>query len=572
MIFDGSLPADVTRSFVQPDRRPLRAGRLRDPSGHGRGARAADAVRPSLWLRGGVRAARPAGPPAGLWQNPRQMRLFALRGATSVESNTADAILSATAELMRELMARNELEPERMVSCIFTRHRGPRRRVPRRRGAQHRAQRGAADVRARGARPRLAAARDPRPGPLLRPRGAPPAARVPARGTRAQGRPRVGTIGAVPIEFAQRISRIPSYPVASGYDLGADVAMLASNESCFAPLPEVVEAAQAVLGGTHRYPDPSYAPLREALSRALRRARRAGSRSATAPATSCWPPARRCSSPGRRSSTPGRRSASIRTWRRRPARARSRFRSTPRTATTSTRSPSEITVATRLVLVCNPNNPTSTALGARPGRGVPGARAAARVRDPRRGLRRVLAADRRPVRVAGAAAPPPQPGAAADLLEGLRARGAARRLRAVRLGGLPDRRRPGAPAVLPGRSPPRPRRSRRSATRTRSSGASRTRSPRGWRSRRRSGRSGCGSPSRTRTSSGCVCPRAPSSATCSTGSPPVGVLVRAGASLGREGALRVTVGTAAGERAVRGGARRARRLAGLGLSVLDLWP
>jgi chorismate mutase len=48
------------------------------------------------------------------------MRLFALRGATGVESNTADAILSGTAELMRELMARNDLDTERMVSCIFT--------------------------------------------------------------------------------------------------------------------------------------------------------------------------------------------------------------------------------------------------------------------------------------------------------------------------------------------------------------------------------------------------------------------------------------------------------------------
>jgi chorismate mutase len=48
------------------------------------------------------------------------MRLFALRGATSVESNRADAILSATSELMRELMERNALEPEAMVSCIFT--------------------------------------------------------------------------------------------------------------------------------------------------------------------------------------------------------------------------------------------------------------------------------------------------------------------------------------------------------------------------------------------------------------------------------------------------------------------
>ncbi|HEY1592176.1 MAG TPA: chorismate mutase [Solirubrobacteraceae bacterium] len=48
------------------------------------------------------------------------MRLFALRGATSVESNTAEQILASTSELMRELMERNELEPEAMVSCIFT--------------------------------------------------------------------------------------------------------------------------------------------------------------------------------------------------------------------------------------------------------------------------------------------------------------------------------------------------------------------------------------------------------------------------------------------------------------------
>jgi chorismate mutase len=47
-------------------------------------------------------------------------RLFALRGANSVERNDAESILSATDELMRELMARNELTPEAMVSCIFT--------------------------------------------------------------------------------------------------------------------------------------------------------------------------------------------------------------------------------------------------------------------------------------------------------------------------------------------------------------------------------------------------------------------------------------------------------------------
>ena len=48
------------------------------------------------------------------------MRLFALRGANSVEANEAQAILDATDELMRELMARNELEADAMVSCIFT--------------------------------------------------------------------------------------------------------------------------------------------------------------------------------------------------------------------------------------------------------------------------------------------------------------------------------------------------------------------------------------------------------------------------------------------------------------------
>jgi len=48
------------------------------------------------------------------------MRLFALRGANSVASNTAQDILGATTELMGDLIARNGLEPERVVSCIFT--------------------------------------------------------------------------------------------------------------------------------------------------------------------------------------------------------------------------------------------------------------------------------------------------------------------------------------------------------------------------------------------------------------------------------------------------------------------
>jgi len=48
------------------------------------------------------------------------MRLYALRGAVTVEHNDAEEILSATEELMTELMARNELAPEDLVSCLFT--------------------------------------------------------------------------------------------------------------------------------------------------------------------------------------------------------------------------------------------------------------------------------------------------------------------------------------------------------------------------------------------------------------------------------------------------------------------
>ncbi len=48
------------------------------------------------------------------------LRLFALRGATSVEANTEPAILEGTRELVREIMARNDLAPDQMVSCLFS--------------------------------------------------------------------------------------------------------------------------------------------------------------------------------------------------------------------------------------------------------------------------------------------------------------------------------------------------------------------------------------------------------------------------------------------------------------------
>jgi chorismate mutase len=49
-----------------------------------------------------------------------ETRLYALRGAITVERNDAEAILDATRELMRELMDRNGIAPDQMVSCIFS--------------------------------------------------------------------------------------------------------------------------------------------------------------------------------------------------------------------------------------------------------------------------------------------------------------------------------------------------------------------------------------------------------------------------------------------------------------------
>lgn len=46
--------------------------------------------------------------------------LRALRGATTVESDSAEAITSAVAELLEILIERNEIAPRDVVSIIFT--------------------------------------------------------------------------------------------------------------------------------------------------------------------------------------------------------------------------------------------------------------------------------------------------------------------------------------------------------------------------------------------------------------------------------------------------------------------
>jgi chorismate mutase len=47
-------------------------------------------------------------------------RLYAVRGAVQADANEAAAILAATEQLMHELLNRNELEADGLVSCLFT--------------------------------------------------------------------------------------------------------------------------------------------------------------------------------------------------------------------------------------------------------------------------------------------------------------------------------------------------------------------------------------------------------------------------------------------------------------------
>ena len=258
------------------------------------------------------------------------------------------------------------------------------------------------------------------------------------------------------LEFAQRIRRIPVYPVAAGYDLGADVAMLASNESCFgrrrrrsSPPPRPRWPARTAT------PTP---PTRRCAPRwpTATASRPAASRWATARATSCSPRARRCSSPRPKSSTPGRRSASTRTS---PPPPGARAIQVPLDADARHdldamrgRDHRGHPAGARL----QPQQPDLDRARSRRDRGLPGAGAAPRVRDPRRGLLRVLAGHRRSVRLGRAAAPPSQPRAAADLLQGVRPGRPAGRLRAVRLRRVPHRGRPGAPAASISTWPPRP--------------------------------------------------------------------------------------------------------------------
>jgi histidinol-phosphate aminotransferase len=163
------------------------------------------------------------------------------------------------------------------------------------------------------------------------------------------------------LEFASKVRRIPVYPAADAYAQEGPVAMLASNESPYPPPPAVQEAVAKALGGLNRYPDPTNSALRRKLSDrhgvpANRIAIGNGSCDVLLAAGEAllepgaelvyaWPS---FSVYPHLAAASGARALEV------PLDAEHRHDLAAMRK--------EITVATRLVIVCNPNNPTSTAL------------------------------------------------------------------------------------------------------------------------------------------------------------------------------------------------------------------
>jgi histidinol-phosphate aminotransferase len=165
----------------------------------------------------------------------------------------------------------------------------------------------------------------------------------------------------VTLEFTARLRDIPVYPAAETYEYGGDLVKLASNETPYPPHPAVLDAIRSHLGALNRYPDPEKGLLR----------RRLAERFETHPGRvavgngSCellLAAAEALLEPG---------AEIVYAW---PS-----FSMYPHLAAASgaraltvpldgdgghdlEAMAREVTVATRLVLVCNPNNPTATAL------------------------------------------------------------------------------------------------------------------------------------------------------------------------------------------------------------------
>jgi histidinol-phosphate aminotransferase len=68
------------------------------------------------------------------------------------------------------------------------------------------------------------------------------------------------------IEFTERVEAIPVYPAAKTYEHEGPLTKLASNETPYPPHPAVLEAIAAATGNLNRYPDPTASLLRRRLA------------------------------------------------------------------------------------------------------------------------------------------------------------------------------------------------------------------------------------------------------------------------------------------------------------------
>jgi histidinol-phosphate aminotransferase len=167
----------------------------------------------------------------------------------------------------------------------------------------------------------------------------------------------------VSLEFTSRLREIPVYPAAESYGYEGELVKLASNETPWPPHPDVLEAVRRALEGLNRYPDPDKSLLRrrlgerydlpagkvavgngscEILLAAAEAMLEPGAEIVYAwPSFSMYP--HLAAMTGARTIT-----VSLDADGQHDLEAMAR----------------EVTVATRIVLVCNPNNPTATALPA----------------------------------------------------------------------------------------------------------------------------------------------------------------------------------------------------------------
>ena len=163
------------------------------------------------------------------------------------------------------------------------------------------------------------------------------------------------------LEFNERLRNIPVYPTASTYAFDGELVKLASNETPFQPHPQVLEAVEAHLRTLNRYPDPERTALRRRISERtgvptgriavgngsceLLLAAAEAMLEPGAEIVYAWPsfsmyPQLAAMSGARAATVPLNDAAEH------DLEAMAR----------------EVTAATRIVIVCNPNNPTATAL------------------------------------------------------------------------------------------------------------------------------------------------------------------------------------------------------------------